>query len=414
MIPTPSVTEMKIRSKQYKQYILDKIEEFNTNGKKTLLITCDAFFPVVDGVVRVIENYATLLQDKMNVMLLTPCYKGKIGVYSYPVIGVKSGFSKRLNNQVPLPMFDVNYRRYLKKLRIDVIHCHSPFTVGRVAMRLSKQRKIPLVCTFHSQYKRDFQQQAKVFTNFMMRYIMKCFNSSTETWTMHAASRDTLLSYGYKGKVKLMPNGTSMLPANNYAEERNTGRAKYMTDTNVPLLIFVGRLTIQKNILFIVDVLAELKRRKQPFKMLYVGDGPEKDHLERKIEAEGLADQIQLVGKKTKEELQEIFSAADLFLFPSLYDVSSLVQVEAASRYTPAAFVEGSVTSCTVTDGVNGFILPHDVQLYADGVCKVLQNPKLLAEVSQNAYKDLYVTWEDLMKDVYARYMQLIEESKAK
>lgn len=411
MEPTNITAEMKIRSKQYKKYILDTVNEFNSNGKKTVLITCDSFYPVVDGVVRVVENYARELSDKMNVMLLVPACKGKIGIYGYPVIGVTSGFSKRLNNQVPLPIFDFRYKKYLKKLKIDLIHCHSPFTIGRIAMRLHKKRHIPLICTFHSQYKRDFELQAKPFAKFMMKYILRCFNSSDETWTMHDASKDTLISYGYNGNVLLMPNGTSMLPSSNYLEERNAGRAKYMTDTSKLLFVFVGRLTVQKNILFIVDVLAELKRRGLEFKMLFVGDGPDKEKLLNKIAHENLTDDVELEGKLRKSQLHEIYSAADLFLFPSMYDVSSLVQIEAASRYTPTVFAEGSVTSCTVTDGVNGFILPCDVKVFADGVNNIVRDRDKLATVSNNAYRDLYVTWNELLKDVYKRYVEIIDKA---
>lgn len=390
---------------------MEKVNEFNTNGKKTVLITCDSFFPVVDGVVRVVENYARELSGKMNVMLLVPACKGEIGVYDFPAIAITSGFSQKLNNQVALPIFDTRYKKYLKKLRIDLIHCHSPFTVGRVAMRLHKKRKIPLVCTFHSQFKRDFEQHAKLLCNFMMRYIMSCFNSSDETWTMHTASRDTIISYGYTGNVLLMPNGTSMLPPSNYLEERNAGRTRYMTDTSKLLFIFVGRLTVQKNILFIVDVLAELKKRGLEFKMLFVGDGPDKGKLLNKIKQQGLSEEIELEGKLHKSQLQVIYSAADLFLFPSMYDVSSLVQVEAASRYTPTVFAEGSVTSCTVTDGVNGFILPCDVTAFADGVYKIVQDTNKLATVSHNACRDLYVTWKDLLQKVYERYNEIIDNT---
>lgn len=411
MKQTNNITEMKIRSRQYKKYILNAVDEFNKNGKKTVLITCDAFYPVVDGVVRVIENYARQLSDKMNVMLLVPSCKGKIGIYNYPVIGVTSGFSKKLNNQVPLPMFDCRYKKYLNKLRIDLVHCHSPFTVGRVAMRLHKKRHVPLVCTFHSQYKRDFQQHAKPFANFMMNYIMKCFNSSNETWTMHEASKNTLLSYGYKGNVVLMPNGTSMPPSSNYLDERALGRAKYGVDDSTWFFIFVGRLTVQKNILFIVDVLAELKNRGLQFKMAFVGGGPDRDKLVKKIASANLSEQITLVGKRDKSELQEIYAAADLFLFPSMYDVSSLVQVEAASRYTPTVFAEGSVTSCTVTNGVNGYILPCEVNSFADGVLSAVQNREVLQQVGNNAYRDLYVTWDEIAQKVYARYMDLIEKA---
>ena len=408
-------TEMKLRSKEYKQLLSETIDEFNSNGKKTVLITSDAFFPVVDGVVNVIDNYAKLLSKDMNVMMLVPTYKGKVYMKGYPAIGVLSGFSERIHNQVPLPMFDTHYGKLLKKLRIDVIHCHSPFTISRIALKLHKKRHIPLVSTFHSQYKRDFEQHAKLLSPMMMKYIMRCYNNCDEVWTMHSASRDTILSYGYKGKVLLMPNGTAMTSSPDYEKERLQARNKFVSDSdNTVILIFVGRLVITKNILFVVDVLAELKKRGIKFKMLFAGDGPDKEKLVAKIAHENLKEDITMLGQMNKDNIAEVYSAADLFLFPSMYDVSSLVQIEAASRYTPTVFAEGSVTSCTVTNGVNGYVYPCNVQEFADGICKVLEDREKLKEVSQNAYRDIYVTWEYLVGKVRNRYLQLIEENNHK
>ena len=404
--------ELKRRSKEYRKLLTDTVNEYNGNGKKTVLLTCDSYFPIVDGVVNVVDNYAKQLSKDMNVVLLVPDYKGKVYMKGYLTIGVKSSFSDRLNNQWPLPKLDAYCHKILKKLRIDVIHCHSPFTIGKVALKLHKKRHIPLVTTFHTQYKRDFEKHARLLMNFCMRYIMSVYNGSDEVWTMHTASRDTLISYGYKGKFLLMPNGTSMLPSPDYKQERLEARSKFLTDEDTALLIFVGRLVNQKNILFVVDVLAELKKRGVNFKMLFVGNGPDKEALEKKILAENLQGDITLLGQLDKSQIAEVYSAADLFLFPSLYDVSSLVQVEAASRYTPTVFVENSVTSCTVTNGVNGYIFPESIREFADGICNALQNKDKLNEISQNAYKDLYVTWDELVSKAKTRYLELIENYK--
>ena len=408
------VGEFDIRSKEYKRLMLDVINEYNNNGKKTVLVTCDSFFPTVDGVVMVIHNCAQLLSDKMNIMMLVPTYKHKVYMKGYPAIGVLSGYSKNLRNQVPLPMFDCRFGKLLKKLRIDIIHCHSPFTVSRSAIKLHRKRNIPLVSTFHSQYKRDFQKQAKLFVPFMMHYIMRCYNSSNEVWTMHSASRATLYEYGYKGQVMLVPNGTMIQPADDYAAERKRTREKYGVSDSTILFIFVGRLVDLKNILFIADVLASLKKLGLDFKMIYAGDGPDKDKLVKKIHENGLDNDVILVGQLNRDCVTELYSAADMFLFPSLYDVSSLVQVEAASRFTPTVFAEGSVTSCTVTNGVNGYIFPVDVNVFAEGVYKALQDKDKLEEIGKNAYRDLYITWHTIAEKIYNRYMELIEENKNK
>lgn len=407
-----NITHLKRRSKEYKQYISNVINEYNTNGKKTVLLTCDTYFPTVDGVVNVVDNYARELSKQMNVMLLVPEYKGSVYMNGYPAIGVKSGYSKKMQYQIPLPMLGRDHKRYLKKLRIDIIHCHSPFTIGRVALRLHKQRKIPLVSTLHSQYKRDFEKQAKLLVPFLLRYILKLFRCSDEVWTMHTASRDTLLSYGHKGDIVLMPNATSLSHACDYDAERKTARAKYINGEDKLLFVFVGRLVEAKNIFFIVDVLAELKRRGLEFKMIYAGNGPDKSKLEKKIEQNNLTDEVTLIGHVERTEVAQIYSAADLFLFPSMYDVSSLVQIEAASRFTPTVFAEGSVTSCTVTNGVNGYVFPCDVVKFADGVYEAVRNRESLQTVGENANRDLYVTWQDIVPKVYARYVELIEKSK--
>ena len=402
---------LKRRSKVYKKLLYDTINEYNNNGKKTVLLTCDVYFPIVDGVVNVIDNYAKKLSKDMNVVMLVPDFKGKVYMRGYLVIGVLSAFSKRLNNQVPLPKLDARYRKALKRLRIDLIHCHSPFTIGKVALTLHQKRNVPLVNTFHSQYKRDFEKHAKPMLNYLMNYIMRIYNGSDEVWTMHTASRDTLLSYGYTGKVLLMPNGTSMLPSSNYQQERANARSKFLQNDDDLLFIFVGRLVNQKNILFIADVLAELKNRGVKFKMLFAGNGPDKAKLEKKIAALNLQNDVTLLGQMEKDQIAEVYSAADLFLFPSLYDVSSLVQVEAASRYTPTVFVDGSVTSCTVTNGVNGYILPLDVQQFADGICNAIADKNKLVQTGQNAYNDLYMTWDSLIEKAKNRYMELIESA---
>ena len=407
-----TITRYKRCSKEYRQYLSAVINDYNSNGKKTVLLTCDAYFPVVDGVVNVIDNYAKELSNLMNVMLLVPEFKGEVYMNGYPCIGVKSGYSKKLQNQVPLPKLGSDHNFYLEKLRIDLIHCHSPFTIGRIALQLHKKRKIPLISTFHSQYKRDFERQAKPLTPFLLDYILKTYQNSDEVWTMHSASRDTLLSYGYEGDIVLMPNATSLLPSADYEAERNIARLKYLKGEDKLLFIFVGRLVATKNILFIVDVLAQLKRRGLQFKMIFAGDGPDKSSLVRKIEKENLADEIMLLGQVERTEIAQIYAAADLLLFPSMYDVSSLVQIESASRYTPTVFAEGSVTSCTVTNGVNGYIFPCDASKFADGVYEAVSDPATLRKISANAYNDLYVNWRQIIERVYERYVALMRDKE--
>ena len=410
-----TVTCKKRRSKEYKQYILDVIKDYNTNGKITVLLTCDTYLPVVDGVVNVVDNYAKELSKLMNVMLLVPDCKGNVYMDGAPAIGIMSSYSKKLQYQVPLPMLSSDCKRYLNKLRIDLIHCHSPFTVGRVAMKLHKQRDIPLITTFHSLYKYDFQKYASPFVNFMLKYIVKCYDCSNEVWTMNNECVNVLHEYGYHGKTFIIPNGIDSRPLPNYEEVRRVTRAKYVNDDNKLLFVFVGRLVAPKNIHFIVDVLANLKEKGLDFKMLFVGDGPERQQLEKHIATSKLNDNVAVIGSVRDTNLLNcIYAASDLMLFPSYYDTFALVKVEAASQNTPTAFIENCPACSDITNGVNGFIFPHDVEKFADGIYQAVQNRDKLREIGTNAKRDLYVTWEDIISKVYCRYNEVIQNSKNK
>jgi glycosyltransferase involved in cell wall biosynthesis len=126
-----------------------------------------------------------------------------------------------------------------------------------------------------------------------------------------------------------------------------------------------------------------------------------------------MKDNIILCGKVTdKELLAAHYCRADLFLFPSLYDASSIVQIEAASQSTPTIFLKGAATAATITDNVNGFLADNSVEAYADKIIEVLKNRKLYEEASQNAYKDLYKNWDMVIEEVYKKYCNLIKKKK--
>ena len=168
-----------------------------------------------------------------------------------------------------------------------------------------------------------------------------------------------------------------------------------------------------KNILFIAESLKAVKEKcpKLKFKMLYVGSGLDEDKLRQKINECGLQKEAIMCGKVTdREELAYYFRRADLFLFPSVYDASSIVQIEAASQSTPTVFLKNTATAATVTDNVNGFLSDYTVGAYSDKIIEVMKNKELYEKVSQNAYIDLYKTWDQMVDEAYELYKEFIKK----
>ena len=389
-------------------------------NKITVGLFIDVFFPMTDGVVMVVDNYAKRLSKLCNVIVFAPKYVGKKfddSVFDYKVVRCKSLKVPFLDYSLPMPKMDPSFQNILKKYHLDIVHIHSPFTIGEAGISYAKRHRIPLVATMHSQYKQDFKRAVKTETlaNTLTKKIIKNFNKCDECWAVNdAVAKIFYDDYGYKKLPRVMNNATEMEPVDDYDKARKLINKKYhLKDEKV--FIFVGRINALKNIFFIVDAL-KLVREKKPdlnFKMFFIGTGQDEGELKKRIKEYNLEDYIALVGKVSNRDLLASFYArSDLFLFPSLYDASSIVQIEAASQKTPVLFIEGAATASTVTNNVNGFIAKNNVKDYANSIIKIMNNPKLLNKISNNSYRDLYKNWNDSIKEVYQRYLKLIDDKK--
>ncbi len=392
------------------------------NNKLTIGLFVDVFFPMTDGVVMVVDNYAKRLSKYCNVIVFAPKFVGHEyddSKFNYKVVRCISLKVPFLDYTLPIPKMDIKFQKELKQYNLDLVHIHSPFTVGEAGIKYAIDNNIPLVGTMHSQYKRDLLRAVKTETlaNQLLKPLISNFNKCDECWAVNSeVARIFYEDYGYKELPKVMNNATEMKPINNSdlpSSNKYINKIYNLSDEKV--FIFVGRINALKNIFFIVDAL-KLVKEKDPnlkFKMLFVGSGQDEEELKKVIKKYNLEDNIIMCGKITDRKLlASLYARSDLFLFPSLYDSSSIVQIEAASQHTPVLFIEGAATTATVTNNVNGFIAPNNIEKYANYIINIMHNDKLLNDVSNNCYRDLYKNWDDTIESVYNNYLELINKKK--
>jgi len=385
--------------------------------KITIGLFNDSFYPMADGVIMVVDNYARELSKYANVIVFVPSYKDKPyddTSLPYKVVRCKSLNVSFLDYSLPTPKIDKRFQKKLNKYNLDIVHIHSPFTLGKAGLTYAKKHNIPCIATLHSQFKQDIQKIVK--NNYLATKIndrlIKIFNQCDECWAVNKeVGRIYYEEYGYKEVPKVMENATNMLPLEDPKEADSYINRKYKIKFNEKVFLFVGRINTLKNILFIVDSLKKLKEMKPKFKfrMFFVGSGGDEEILKNYIIKNKLEQEIIMCGKITnRQELAYYYQRADLFLFPSIYDASSIVQIEAASQSTPTIFLKNTATASTVTDNVNGFLSDYSSDAYAKKIIEVLENKKLYQQVSFQAHKDLYKTWEENVLEAYENYQNII------
>ena len=147
-----------------------------------------------------------------------------------------------------------------------------------------------------------------------------------------------------------------------------------------------------------------------PFKMFYVGKGNASAELMHAIKRYGMQDCVEWIGQLSdRATLQKYYAAADLFLFPSLYDTLGLVVREAAAHHTPSILLADSTAAKGINHAVEGFIAPQTTPAdFAQTLQNCLSQPSLIKAVGQTAAHSLGLTWNQVIPEVIDRYKSLI------
>ncbi|NCB73930.1 MAG: glycosyltransferase [Clostridia bacterium] len=372
----------------------------------------DSFLPIVDGVGRVVYNYANNIVDKGH-----ECYviapmtdTGFRGGYKFEMVEYQSVKLKGRQYKLGVPLMDTHFHARMNMLDLDIVHAHSPFTAGQTAYIQARKRGIPLVGTFHSKYKDDFQSVTgmSVVAEVGAKYVVDFYDKCDEVWAVSHSAAATLHSYGYKRRIIIMPNGSDEQIVDP-ADKLNAAKKFGLGAESV--FLFVGQQDWKKNIELILLAAAELKKKNLVFKLVLTGMGPHSDEIAKKASDLGLDDSMVYTGHISDSGLLAgLYQCADLFVFPSLYDTAGLVVFEAASFGTPSVVIRDSSAAEPIKDGVNGFLCEDDATDLARVMENAIGDKESMARVGMEAKRTIPKNWDGIIDTVLERYSRLINK----
>ena len=383
----------------------------------------ECFPPVMDGVSLTVSNLARCFyQQGREVAVVTPEMPGldesqiPYSVFQYRSFPVPGRHPYRYG----FPSLDFKFQKQVAAQNFEILHAHCPFSSGDFALKTARRMGIPLVATFHSKYRDDFERviPSKTLVDYLVGKVVKFYESVDEVWVPQASVGETLREYGYKGTFEVVDNGTEFADAPYTEEMKWAAKNELYVAVDEPLLLFVGQHIWEKNVKLIIEALAKVKDL--PYHALFVGDGYARADMQAMAAKLGLSgnsdyrkDKITFFGSvQSRELMQMIYTAADLFLFPSIYDNAPLVVREAASLHTPSIVARGSNTAEIIKDGINGFLSDNDVTAFANRLRYILERPTIISWAAKGAAETLVRPWEDIAVEVLDRYQHLIDRQQ--
>ncbi len=381
---------------------------------------CDDFYPQIDGVIKVVNNYSKYLNQMGMCKVVVPRYKKNPyddSVFSYEVLRRPTQSIYINKFEIPLPRSSRSITKSIKDFDADIYHVHSPFFIGHYALKLSRRYKIPLVATFHSQFKEDIMSitHSKLITKLILGYIVRFFNRCDEVWTPSKKSADTLQSYGFKKDIIVMENGTDFSFPNNLDVVRKEALETFKIDVSKKNLLYVGQLRYVKNIKLILNTVKELIQEDPSYHLYLAGEGCDEKSMREFVTKNNMDSNVHFVGKIANIRLlQGLYSVCDLFFFPSTYDNSSIVVREASVMRLPSLMTIGSNVAEPFIDGENGFLAEENVDAMKAKILDAFADKQKLKAVGIRASETIPISFKTMSERTLERYKVVIKNYQEK
>jgi phosphatidylinositol alpha-mannosyltransferase len=197
------------------------------------------------------------------------------------------------------------------------------------------------------------------------------------------------------GRVHVIPGGIDPPPPQD-------GDGARREDT----VLFVGRLSPQKNLFLLLDALRLLRERGRPASLRIVGEGEEEGRIREGVRARGFDGCVVLLGRLEGENLAREFRSAALLALPSERESFGLVLVEAMGHGTPVVATDIPGVRNVVEPGRTGLLAAADPESFAAALEALLADGELRRRLSENGLREaVRYDW----REIVPRYMDLYE-----
>ena len=368
---------------------------------KILMLTWEYPPRVVGGIARVVYDISrTLLKDGHDVTVVTyregdtPYFEDDKGVKVYRV----DNYMINPNNFIDWIM-QLNFNMVAKVNEImkeqgefDVIHAHD-WLVAYAAKTLKNSYNIPIVSTIHAT---EAGRNSGIHDE-TQRYI-----NDTE-WMLTYESAEVIVNSNYMKnelqrlfglpyeKINVIPNG-------------------------VNLNLFNGILVYEKGIQHLISAMPKILEGYHDAKLVICGKGGMQDELQEQVNAMGIGNKVYFAGYMKGKDVQKMYKAADIAVFPSTYEPFGIVALEAMLSENPIVVSDIGGLNEIVEHRVNGMKAycgnPNSI---ADSILELLYDHKLCADITRKAKNKVRneYNWSKIAQDTHFTYQKAICQSMA-
>ena len=263
-------------------------------------------------------------------------------------------------------------RRFFQEHKGEYIavHCHpiwSSFVIAREAKHGGIKHVIQHIHSTKYSEKASSEKRNRLLMKFISWFATDYIACNQEAKYLFGKQ------LAESGRVVIVPNAIDVEKYKYNEDERNRIREELLISDDTFVVGTVGRLSVEKNQLFIIDVFYELLRIHTDSKLIIVGDGKMREAIEQKIVDLNLQSKAILTGKR--RDVQALLSAFDLFLMPSLFEGTPVSALEARTAGLPC-LMSDTITKSVDMPGMDYYPLQRSSTEWANECFKLYEQWK--------------------------------------
>jgi len=367
------------------------------NNKNKILIATGIFPPDIGGPASYSKNIANKLKDSGVVVLTYSSvlnFKDDIN-QPYKIVRVWSGWPKGLRH------LNYFFKAFSLAKKSDAVFALNAVSAGIPAMYAAKMTKKK----FFVKIVGDSAWE-KAINSGKTQLLINDFQGSKKTGlikTLHnlqyrvCKNADGIIVpseylagivHGWgisKDKIKVIYNGVDFKSSELSKEE-----ARRKIGIFGHLILSAGRLVPWKGFRMLIKIMPRVLEINQAFRLVIVGDGPDRKVLESMVRNLGLSNKVYLVGKKTQEELAVYMAAADMFVLNTGYEGFSHQILETMSAGVPVITTAVGGNKEVIEQGENGFLVKYNDEFnLVEAIRSLWNSPELGEEFKEKSKKTL-------------------------
>jgi glycosyltransferase involved in cell wall biosynthesis len=348
----------------------------------------DGYLPQLDGVgINLSTLVEALRRAGQEVYVVAPKHPGfkdkDPHVYRLRSVSVHKKPEWRM--AFPFPEKDL---QKASKIPFDIVHGHAGGPVSFLGFEIARRKNLPYVFTYHTLWNRytHYILKGKVLTPKIMEVATKIYcNLCTVVIAPTRRVKKELERYGVTKPIHVIPGRLELSRFRNV--ERGFLRKRLHLPKETKIILYVGRLGKEKNVDLIIKSFSLVARNEKNARLVFVGDGPEREKLEKLAKKEGVGDKTLFTGFIDKADIPSVYADGDVFVFASQTETQGLVVPEALASGLPSVVVDDPAFEEVVIDGYNGLLASDQPDDFSSKVTQLLDNQNLRTKLSENAKK---------------------------